>query len=130
MVDTNVHWTGQSDEAFQYAVSSQFVDQVEVRLEELKMNYAELAKVLDITKSAVSQFMRDPQNLRLSTMTKMARVLGMKFTIVAYNDADASSGPVEPTFVRKCWEHFGSPQNGWDLDKALGTKTVEENDNS
>lgn len=125
MSQADVHWSAKSDDDFRFCVASQFVDQIEKRLEELEMSYTDLAKKINRTLGRVSQFMNDPGDLKLSTMVRIVRVLGLKFTIVVYAE-DQSRGIVEPVFVKRCWEHHKCPTNRWDVNTALGIKSVEE----
>ena len=118
------HWTADSNGNFQFAVASQFVDQVEDRLDEKKMTQADLAEALKVTPGRVSQFMNDPGHLKLSTMVQVARSLGMKFSIVVYDDGEEAGarGPIEPSVFFECWKALAMPLDNWEL-KALFTKT-------
>ena len=70
-----------------------------------------LAKKLGVTTGRISQVLNDPGNLRLKTMIKYARALGLKISIVTYDDNDPNNlkGPVDAEIFEQCWLRAGKP---------------------
>lgn len=111
------HWTGRSVEDFQFAIALDFVNQLETQMSSIEMKQADLAKELDVTEGRVSQIMNNPGNLTLNMMVKCVKAVGMKVSIVAYDDDDERNrrGPIHPQIFRSCWENAGKPRDVWSL---------------
>ncbi len=113
------HWTDRSVEDFQFRVAADFVMQLEAKMDQLDMSQAELAKAMGVTEGRISQIINSPGNLSLNLMVKCARVLGMKMSVVAYEDEDRENtqGPVDADIFRRCWEKAGCPRDFWALEE-------------
>ncbi len=107
------HWTEKSAEDFAHRLAFDFVAQVEDRLDRLPMKQSELAHKLGVSEGAVSKLLNNPQNLTIRTIANYARALGMKASIVAYDDGDTANlnGPINPGVFSACWEKFGKPRD-------------------
>ena len=112
------HWTERNVEDFTHSLSSDFVIQLEKRIEDEEVTKKKIADRLGITAGAVSQVLNSPGNLELKTMVQYARAVGMKVAVVVYDDSDPdnSKGPVISGIFEKCWERLGKPQDYFDLD--------------
>jgi transcriptional regulator with XRE-family HTH domain len=111
------HWTEKSTKDFLFRIASDFVEQLEAKMESKGWTKAQLAKALGVTKGRVSQIINNPGNLSLDMIIRCARVLGMKVAIVAYDDGDERNerGPVNSEIFRICWENVGKPRDFWSL---------------
>jgi transcriptional regulator with XRE-family HTH domain len=123
------HWTEESADAFAHRIAFDFVAQIEDRMDKLPMKQADLAKKLDVSEGAVSKLLNNPQNLTIRTIAKYSRALGMKASIVAYEDRDAANqtGPISPAVFKTCWERYGKPADVWafdDMPARSSTATV------
>jgi hypothetical protein len=107
------HWTQRSTEDFVYRISSDFVVQLEKRLEQLGINHKNFAKVLKLSEGRVSQVLNNPGNFTLNSTVEYARAAKMKVAIVAYDDADPDNdtGPINSGIFYACWKRAGSPRN-------------------
>jgi transcriptional regulator with XRE-family HTH domain len=109
MAELTKHWTEKSTEDFMYRLGADFVSQIERLLgTETK---ASLAKKLGVSAGRISQVLNNPGNLRLKTMIEYARALGLKISVVAYNDNDPDNvnGPVDAEIFEQCWIRAGKP---------------------
>src|SRR6266850_8043186 len=93
---TTAHWTERSADDFLYSIASDFVEQLRAKMKKLGMTQSKLAKAARVSKSYVSQVFNDPGNLSLVTIVKFAKAVGMKVSVVGYEDdsARAGSGPI------------------------------------
>lgn len=109
------HWTEKSTKDFLYRIASDFVEQVELRLEAKNMSRSDLAASLGVSKGRVSQLLNNPGNLTLEMIIRSARSLGMKVALVAYDDGDQKNerGPITAEVFRICWERCGKPADLW-----------------
>lgn len=116
-----IHWTERSPEDFLYSIASDFVEQLQNKMEALdNMTRAKLAKAAGISKGRISQIFNDPGNISLDTVVRLARALGMKVAVTAYEDtADPKNerGPVNGDVFRLCWERAGRPFDMWDIQR-------------
>lgn len=121
-----VHWTQSSPAGFVYEISSTFVAQLETRMEKEKITRSQLASRLKKTTGRVSQVFNDPGNLGLKLIVEYARELGMKVSIVAYDDGDPKNekGPINPDVFVKCWEKLGCPANLFEAEGTGRTSVV------
>jgi len=110
------HWTS-STNSFVAKISGDFVLQIEQRLDKEGLTHAALAALLNVTESSVSQKMNQPPNFKLSTIVEYARALGLKVSIVAYDDGDPNNerGPINSEIFYECWKRAGSPADFFDL---------------
>ncbi len=104
------HWTS-STHSFVSKISSDFVLQIEQQLDRAGLTHAHLASLLKVTDGSVSQTMNRPPNFKLSTLVEYARALGLKVSVVAYDDGDPSNerGPINSEIFFECWKKAGSP---------------------
>lgn len=107
----NTHWTDRSTKDFVYRISSDFILQIEKKMEEERVNQSNLAETLGVTDGRVSQVLRNPGNLTLRKMVEYARSLGMKISVVAYedNDPENDNGPINSEIFNACWTKAGKP---------------------
>jgi predicted XRE-type DNA-binding protein len=125
------HWTESSTKDFVFKIASDFVFQIEKKLEREDMNQAQLAALLHVTDGSVSQVFNNPGNFKLTRIVEYARALGMKVAIVAYEDNDPSNnkGPVNSEIFHQCWKRAGSPEDFFSLDMStprIGQLTTSE----
>lgn len=111
------HWTSRSIADFVYRISSDFVAQLEVKLEKEGTSQKELADRLEVSVGRVSQVLNDPGNLTLKNTVRFAQALGMKVAIVAYEDGDPmnTSGPISAEVFTTCWRRAGGPRDLFQL---------------
>ncbi len=111
------HWTARSIKDYLFRIAADFISQLENKMEALPVSQDELAKRLGITKGRVSQFINHPGNISLGKMIEYAKALGMKVSIIAYEDNDPENkrGPVDSEIFRICWEHSGKPRDFWSI---------------
>ena len=112
-----MHWTERSIKDFRFRIVADFIAQLEKKIESLPITQNEIAKRLGVTKERVSQILNEPGNITLDNIVKYARALGMKVSIIAYDDGDSKNkkGPVNSEVFQICWEQLGKPQDFWDL---------------
>jgi transcriptional regulator with XRE-family HTH domain len=121
------HWTQNSTADFVYSISSNFVAQIETKMEEEGSSQNEIADKMNKTSGRVSQLLNNPGNLSIRVMVELARALEMKVSIVAYEDGDPNNdrGPLDPDVFVKCWEHAGRPANLFDVE-GVASRGLEE----
>jgi DNA-binding phage protein len=126
MAQLNKHWTDKSTEDFLYRIGADFVGQIERLLG--TQSKASLARKLKVSSSRISQVLNNPGNLRLRTMIEYPRALGIKISVVAYDDNDAGNlnGPVDAEIFEQCWLLAGKPRDFF----ALQTVTPITSDQS
>jgi antitoxin component HigA of HigAB toxin-antitoxin module len=114
------HWTERSVQDFLYHITADFVTQLENKIESESLNKSQLAELLGVSKSRVSQILNNPGKLTLKNIIKYARSLGMKVSIIAYDDGDHENerGPINSEIFRICWENCGQPADFWSLEKS------------
>ncbi len=119
------HWTARSNKAFLYRVVSDFIGQLEKKLEKENLSREKLAKKLNISKGRVSQVLNNPGNVSLLTVIKFARILGMKVSVIAYEDDDPKNvkGPINPEVFEGCWTKCDKPHDFWQYE-GKGPTTV------
>jgi transcriptional regulator with XRE-family HTH domain len=107
------HWTSRSTADFVHRISSDFVFQIENRMEEEPINQSNLAKRLGVSDGRVSQVLRNPGNITLKKMVEYAQALGMKVAIVAYDDGDPKNenGPINSQIFTASWKRLGRPND-------------------
>ena len=125
MEATKSHWTEDNTADYLFRIGADFVFQLEDKFDAQK----DLAKALNVTESAVSQKLNNPGNLKLQTMIKYARALGMKLSVVLYDDGDSRNerGPISAEIFRICWERAGKPADFWMVNRVnTDTATTDE----
>ncbi len=123
MATINGHWTGRSAEDFAYRIASDFALQIEKKMDAEGIKQSALANRLSVTDGSVSQVLRNPGNLTLKKMVKYARSLGMKVSVVAYEDSDPENrnGPINSEIFNKCWIKAGRPADFFSLQHATAS---------
>jgi transcriptional regulator with XRE-family HTH domain len=121
------HWTERSNKDFLFRIAADFITQLEDKMESLPMSQYELAQRLNVTKGRVSQILNNPGNITLSKIVKYARTLGLKVSIVAYEDNDPNNekGPINSEVFSICWEKSGKPRDFWAFQEIVSTSSVE-----
>jgi transcriptional regulator with XRE-family HTH domain len=106
-----LHWTERSVDDYLYRIASDFVLQLEKKMEAEPYSQTKLASKLGVSKGRVSQILNNPGNLTLKMIIKCARALNMKIAIVAYDDNDKlnEKGPINSQVFITCWERAGKP---------------------
>jgi len=105
------HWTTASVDDFVHRLSFDFITQLAKRLESSPINRTEFAEKLGVSKGRVSQILNNPSNLTLNRAVKYARALGLKASVIAYDDDDPGNknGPVNSEIFTICWDKAGRP---------------------
>jgi hypothetical protein len=114
------HWTSKSVEDFTYRIASDFLAQVETRMENDGITQSEVAVRLGRTAGRVSQLF-NAGNMTLGTAVRLGHVTGLKVAIVGYDDNDANNncGPVNSEIFHQCWKQMGSPQTFFELSNTV-----------
>lgn len=128
----NKHWTEKEISDFIFRIGADFVAQIENELETGPFQQKDLAKKLDLSEGAVSQTLNNPGNLKLKTIVRYARALGMKASIILYDDNDPQNeyGPIHADVFKSCWENAGKPKNFWDTREIDSTVTAFTSDDA
>jgi transcriptional regulator with XRE-family HTH domain len=110
-MNTIRHWTQESAGSYVYSISSSYTSQLESRMEEKHVSRSQLAELLGKSTGRISQVLNDPGNLGLKVIVEYARALGLKVSIVAYDDNDPTNerGPINPDVFVRCWENANCP---------------------
>lgn len=123
------HWTEQSVKDYLFKIVADLFAQLEDKMESERITKDKFAEKLGITKGRVSQILNHPGNITLGNVVKLSKALGMKVSLVAYEDDDLSNtrGPINSEIFRICWQKLGKPQDFWDLRETVeSTKTISE----
>ncbi len=114
---SKIHWTSRSVKDYLFRIGADFITQLENKMESSNISRDELAKKLGVKREHVSRLINHPGNTSLTTMIKSARALGMKVSIVAYedNDPENKKGPIDSEIFITCWEQLGKPRDFWEL---------------
>ncbi len=110
------HWTQRSIKDYIFRIASDFISQLEDKIESEKMSQDDFANRLQKTKGRVSQILNKPGNMKLEKMVEYAQALGLKVSIVAYEDKgdpNNDKGPINSDIFRTCWEKTGAPRDFW-----------------
>jgi transcriptional regulator with XRE-family HTH domain len=121
MKKRRTHWTEKSTADFLFRLGADFILQVEAKLQAGPLEQKELAHKLGVTEGAVSQTLNNPGNLKLQTMINYARALGMKVSVMLYDDGDRINerGPIHADIFRVCWERCGKPSDFMSLSAQM-----------
>ena len=111
------HWTSKSDADFAHRIGSDFVAQLETRIEDGGIEKQAIAAKLGVSPGRVSQVLNNPGNIGILTMVQYARALGMKVAIIAYddNDPDNNKGPISAEVFTRSWQNMGKPTDLFSL---------------
>src|SRR4030042_3955780 len=112
------HWTERSIKDYLFRIVADFITQLETKMESPPISQDEYAKKLGVTKGRVSQLLNHPGNFKLENIIKYARALGMKVSVIAYDDNDPQNtrGPINSEIFKMCWEQSGKPRDFWAFD--------------
>ncbi len=126
------HWTSRSVNDLVYSVASGFVAQIETKMEDEDMDRKTLADVLKVTRGRVSQVLNDPSHCSLRGFARYALAVGMKMSVLAYDDGDASNklGLINAEVFSDCWRRCGRPRDLFELRGVGGTATHGQIDQS
>jgi hypothetical protein len=119
-LNSNKHWTAESTEDFTFRIASDFLAQVEAKIEKSGVSRSELAHRLNRTLGRISQLF-NPSNITLSSAVRLSGATGMKVALVAYEDGDPENhnGPVNSELFYQCWKHMGAPKTFFELAHTL-----------
>ncbi len=111
------HWTARSNDDFAYRIASDFIAQIETKMEKDDINRRNFAKLAGVSPGRISQVLNTPGSFRLKSVVSYARAVGMKVAIVAYDDSDPenSRGPINAQVFTDCWQNVGSPRDLFEL---------------
>ncbi len=107
-LNSSEHWTAESTENFVHRIASDFLAQLETKIEKGEVSRTELAHRLDRTPGRVSQLF-NPGNITIGSAVRLVRAMDMKVALVAYDDNDPENhnGPVNSDIFYRCWRHMG-----------------------
>ena len=120
------HWTQESTNAFVFRISSDFVAQLEKKIEEQEIKRTQLAEALRVTVGRVSQVLNNPGNLTIRKVVEYSRALGMKVAVIAYEDGDPENnrGPINSEVFSKCWQRLGRPDDLFAFEQPSAARRV------
>jgi len=112
---TATHWTDKSIKDFLFSIAFDFVSQLENKMKAEGLIQDEYASILGVSKGRVSQIFNNPGNITLYKMIQYARALGLKVSIVVYDDNDPGNkkGTINSEIFKNCWEIYGKPRDFW-----------------
>lgn len=110
------HWTAESIENFVHRIASDFLAQLETRIEKGEISRTELALRLDRSPGRISQLF-NPGNITIGSAVRLVRAMDLKVALVAYDDDDPENcnGPVNSDIFARCWKHMGAPTTFFEL---------------
>ena len=117
-----MHWTNRSLDDFTFAVGCSFIRQVEKAMDARGISQAQLAAMLGVTQSSVSQTLGDPNNLTIKKLAHYARALNLKIAVLLYDDGDGDNqdGPIDGEIFVRAWESVGRPRDFFALTEVGG----------
>jgi hypothetical protein len=120
-LNSSKHWTAESIEDFTYRIASDFLAQVETKIENGEVSRTELAVRLKRTVGRVSQLF-NPGNTTIKSAVRLGHAAGMKVALIAYddNDPENQNGPVNSAIFYRCWKHMGAPKTFFELASIAG----------
>jgi len=115
------HWTANSTKDFVHRITSDFIGQLEMRIEERGIEKKQIAAKLNVSPGRVSQVLNNPGNLTIARTVEYTGALGMKVALIAYDDGDSenSRGPINAQVFTECWRRMGCPRDLFSLDTPL-----------
>jgi predicted XRE-type DNA-binding protein len=121
------HWTARSIKDYLFRIAADFIAQLQNKMEATNILQDDLAKRLGVTKGRVSQLINHPGNFSLRKMIEYAKALGMKVSVVAYDDNDTENkmGPIDSEIFKTCWEQLGRPRDFWTLQDIITSNTIK-----
>jgi transcriptional regulator with XRE-family HTH domain len=124
------HWTSRSISDFVYRIASDFVIQLEKKMQSDGITNKALAKRAGVSEGRLSQVLNNPGNLTLKSTVQYAQALGMKVAIVAYEDRKDPGndfGPVNSEIFSTCWQATGAPRDFFELAGSTNIVQFEPN---
>ncbi|MGA2465234.1 MAG: helix-turn-helix transcriptional regulator [Thermodesulfobacteriota bacterium] len=120
------HWTERSIKDYLFRIVADFIAQLETKMESIPISQDEYAKKLRVSKGRVSQLLNHPGNFKLENIIKYAKALGMKVSVMAYDDNDPKNikGPINSEIFKMCWEQLGKPHDFWAMQDIAATNNV------
>ena len=113
------HWTADNPLRMVRWVASDFIAQVETRIEQIPgFTYAHLADRLKVSLGRVSQMMNSPGNFTLKNGVLYAGAVGMHAVVVTYPAGCNNGSPISGDVFRTCWEIAGCPTNMFEIHEA------------
>ncbi len=111
------HWTERSTEDYHFRIAADFIGQLEEKMEAENITQDQLSQLTGLTKGRISQVINNPGNMTLGNIVKFSRAVGLKVSLVAYDDHDPGNnkGPINSEIFKICWERTGRPHDFWDL---------------
>lgn len=111
------NWVAESADAFAHKIAFDFIAQIEKYIAVRGIERSALAQLLGVSAGAVSQVLNNPQNLKLNTIGKYCQALGIKASVVAYDDGDPKNelGLISSEVFSHCWERLNRPRDNWSL---------------
>jgi len=113
---------------FPFFVANNFLIQIENRLSELGWSQSMLREKMEMPVGSISHIFRNPECLTFDIMIRLARTVGLKLCVVAYDDSDPEKGPVNPEIFRMCWEKLNRPTAHWQLEDNDGVRSFPVRD--
>jgi len=101
-------------EVFAHIVSQDLVSQINRHVEASVHTRSQISEFMEVTKARVSQILNSPGNMTIRTMVRVVRVLGLKVTVLVYEDTSIE-GPLDPAVFLACWEKCGKPTDWSDV---------------
>ena len=121
------HWTAESVEAYQYAVASDFIAQIQEQMEMCNLRPKDIAARLDETEAYILQVFDHPGDMTLTTMIAIAQADTDGLSIVGYvAGRSTAQGPVNSKIFRACWEVAGAPCDFFELEDVLDSNTTHK----
>jgi carbohydrate-selective porin OprB len=107
------HWTARSTDDFAYRIASDFIAQIETKMEKEEIKRGDFAKLAGLSPGRISQVLNSPGSFRLKSVVSYAKAVGMKVAIVAYDDEDPenNAGPISAQVFTNCWQNAGRPRD-------------------
>ncbi len=108
-------------EEFHFQVALGFIDQCEKKMALKEMKRKDLAENLGVSEGYISQIFNNPANLTLKTISRIARNLGEKASVILYDDGDPTNlkGALSPMVFVECWNVVGKPANLWEVEEYV-----------
>lgn len=102
---TQKHWTEENDKALLFAITQDFMCELETVMERRGVGRKQLAKHVDTTQDKIAAAL-DRSRVTLTRMVRMAQALNQKLAVVPY---ERKGAPVYAGIFRECWELLGRP---------------------
>lgn len=108
------------NEAFKDFLALDFLEAIEDRLMGKGLTHKDLAGLLSISESAVSQMFQKP-NFTLKKLIEISQALGLKVGLITYddNDPDNKLGPIFGELFTEIWDLHNKPRDFQDLENVI-----------